>query len=60
MPKYKCILLRSQYQTIEVEGKDYDDAEELARDMFNADQMIEEEYVEVYDMTEITKESSDE
>lgn len=52
MPKFKCVLVRSQYQTIEVEAEDYIKAEELARDMFDYDRLTEEEHIEVYDIEE--------
>lgn len=57
MKKFKCVLVRSQYQTVEVEAEDYTKAEELAREMFDGNSLLEGEYVEVYDMEEVpTKE----
>lgn len=58
MPRYKCVLLRSQYQTIELEADNYDVAIEQAREMFDYDRMPDAEYVEVYDIEEVNKEQS--
>jgi hypothetical protein len=59
MKKFKCVLVRSQYQTVELEAKDWNEAEAKAVDLFDADLLLEEEYVEVYDMTELTDEVKD-
>jgi len=55
MKKFKCVLLRSQYQTVVVEAEDYmdnDDVKNKAESMFDYDQPCEE-YLEVYDMEEV-------
>ena len=52
MKKFKCILLRSQYQTVEVEAENYEQAKENAWVLFDADK-IDQTYVEVYDLTEV-------
>jgi hypothetical protein len=52
MKKFKCILLRSQYQTVEVEAEDYKQAEENAWVLFDESE-VDDTYVEVYDLTEV-------
>jgi hypothetical protein len=52
MKKFKCILLRSQYQTVEVKAEDYEQAQENAWVLFDADK-VDQTYVEVYDLTEV-------
>jgi hypothetical protein len=55
MKKFKCVLLRSQYQTVVVEAEDYMDNDEIknkAEALFNYDIPCEE-YLEVYDMEEV-------
>jgi hypothetical protein len=52
MKKFKCILLRSQYQTVEVEAEDYEQAQENAWVLFD-EARVKETYVEVYDLTEV-------
>ena len=51
MKKFKCILLRSQYQTVEVEAENYEQAKE-AWVLFDADK-VDQTYIEVYDLTEV-------
>lgn len=52
MKKFKCILLRSQYQTVEVKAEDYEQAKENAWVLFEEDK-VDATYVEVYDLTEV-------
>lgn len=52
MKKFKCILLRSQYQTVEVEAEDYEQAQKNAWVLFDEDK-VDATYVEVYDLDEI-------
>ena len=51
MKKFKCILLRSQYQTVEVETENYEQAKE-AWVLFDIDK-VDQTYIEVYDLTEV-------
>jgi hypothetical protein len=51
MKKFKCILLRSQYQTVEVEAEDYEQAKENAWVLFD-ESKADATYVEVYDLME--------
>jgi hypothetical protein len=53
MKKFKCVLVRSQYQTVELEAENWNEAEAKAVDLFDADSLLEEEYVEVYDLEEV-------
>ena len=53
MKKFKCVLVRTQYQNVELEAEDWNEAEASAGDLFDVDKPIKEEYVEVYDMNEI-------
>jgi hypothetical protein len=52
MKKFKCILLRSQYQTVEVKAEDYEQAKENAWVLFD-EAKVDATYVEVYDLTEL-------
>jgi len=51
MKKFKCILLRSQYQTVEVEAENYEQAKENAWVLFD-ESKADATYVEVYDLME--------
>ncbi len=53
MKKFKCTIVRTQYQTVEVKAENYGEAENVAQGMFDYDTPCEE-YIEVYDMTEVT------
>ena len=55
MKKFKCILVRTQYQTVVVKAKDWQEANELACERFDHDLLLDDEYVEVYDTEEVTK-----
>lgn len=60
MKKFKCVLVRTQYQTVVVEAEDYeenDDIKNKAEALFNYDIPCEE-YLEVYDMEEIPTNST--
>ena len=52
MKKFECILLRSQYQTVEIEAEDYEQAEENACELFD-ETKTDASYVEVYDLIEV-------
>jgi hypothetical protein len=52
MKKFKCILLRSQYQTVEVKAEDYEQAKENAWVLFD-EAKVDATYVEVYDLIEL-------
>jgi hypothetical protein len=51
--KFKCILLRSQYQYAEVEAVSEESAEELAREMWDSEKEIYAEFVEAFDVYEV-------
>lgn len=53
MKKFKCTIVRTQYQTVEVEAESFGEAENVAQGMFDYDTPCEE-YIEVYDMAEVT------
>jgi len=52
MKKFKCVLVRSQYQTLELEAEDFTQAKKNARFLFNQNKDYEQ-YIEVYECTEI-------
>jgi hypothetical protein len=57
MKKFKCVIVRKQYQTIVVEAKDLADAMQNAR-FFNPNKDYEQ-YVELYDIDELPAEPID-
>ena len=52
MKKFKCQLVRSQYQTVEFEAEDLQTAEDIANQLFD-DGGHWQEYVDVYDLEEL-------
>lgn len=55
MNNYHCTLLRSQYQTVEVQAEDYEQAEAIAKGMFD-ELRINAEFIEIYDIVETEEE----
>lgn len=55
MKRFKCRVVFSQYQTIEVEAQDWIEAETKAKELFNFDHSDDGD-LEVYDTTEVTTE----
>jgi hypothetical protein len=56
MRKFKCVVVRSQYQTITIKAKNFADAKDKARFMFDPDKEYNQ-YVETYECNEVpTKE----
>lgn len=53
MKKFKCVVLRSQYQTVVVEADDREHAETIALETFDPDRVNDHEFMEVYDMDEL-------
>lgn len=53
MKRFKCRVVFSQYQTIEVEAQDWIEAETKAKELFNFDSSDDGD-LEVYDTTEVT------
>lgn len=52
MKKFKCQLVRSQYQTVEFEAEDYETAKAMAPEMFAEDGGWIE-YIDTYDLEEM-------
>jgi hypothetical protein len=57
MKKFKCVIVRKQYQTVVVEAEDLSDAMQKAR-FFNPNKDYEQ-YVELYDINELPAEPID-
>lgn len=56
MKTFKCVVVRSQYQTITIKAKNFADAKDKARFMFDPDKEYNQ-YVETYECNEVpTKE----
>lgn len=54
MEKFKCVVLRSQYQTVFVDAEDREHAETIAIEAFDPDRVNNHEFMEVYDMEELS------
>ena len=52
MKKFKVIVLRSQYQNVIVDAEDHEHAKTLAVEMFDPDQLLDQEFIEAYDVEE--------
>jgi hypothetical protein len=52
MRKFKCVVVRSQYQTIIINAKNYTEAKENVRYMFDGDKEYQQ-YIEVYECNEV-------
>lgn len=52
MKKFKCQLVRTQYQPVEFEAEDLEAAQEIANQLFD-DGGHWQEYVDVYDLEEL-------
>lgn len=52
MNKYKCIVMQTTYQTVEIEAKDYEQAETLALEMYDPE-VIEHSSLNIYDIYEV-------
>lgn len=59
MRKFKCVVVRSQYQTVIINAKNHTEAKENVRYMFDQDKEYQQ-YIEVYECNEVepTKEKS--
>ena len=52
MNKYKCIVMKTTYHIIEIEAKDYEQAETLALEMYDPE-VIEHSSLNIYDIDEV-------
>lgn len=52
MKKFRCQLVRSQYQTVEFQAEDLETAQDMASEMFAEDGGWIE-YIDVYDLEEL-------
>ena len=52
MRKFKVIVLRSQYQNVIVDAEDHEHAKTLAVEMLDPDQLLDQEFIEAYDVEE--------
>lgn len=52
MRKFKCVVVRSQYQTVVINAKNHTEAKNNVRYMFDQDKEYQQ-YIEVYECNEV-------
>jgi hypothetical protein len=57
MRKFKVIVLRSQYQNVIVDAEDHEHAKTLAVEMFDPDQLLDQETTELQELYNNIKET---